>query len=382
MTIKLPAQLATVSTYVAFIAPVTSSELQDGITEKVRIIRTGPSYGEMTLATKKVLKQKASLKVRNLNGSPFYGLTRRAGDSEPDLLARGALILQMFANQAPRRYSIPVERYCDEETVLAQEMMMESEERALSALARTEEGRRLIKEYGIQNGMFRAGLLLKKAPSPDDSGTAPRSLKGKDDPFWTEFRNNLGVHLDASKITQSKLDVMIGVYRGHLSHLKCGSSTKLPTDDQLVRLAKILNILPSDLHLEFSRLDQRLIEEIGSDRAPTDPRPVPDVSVEAKESDQAPVAAPAGSMTSEMPEEPTVVSAQPANEPTLIEEPPVETDPTPNEQAPSRAVKPSGLFSVKMSRSPCASQVRLNVEADVPYEVGVRIMDLINEAAA
>jgi hypothetical protein len=377
MTINLPAELATVSPYIAFIAPVTSSERQDGITEKVRIIRTGPSYGEMTVATKKVLRQKASLKVRDVNGVPFHGLTTRAGNHEPDLLARGALILQMFANQAPRRYTIPIERYCDAETVLAQELMLEAEERALAAFARTEDGRRALKECGIQNTMFGAGLLLKKAPPPSSVSTAS-SGKAKGDPFWATFRRNLGAYLDASNITQSRLDALTGLYQGHLSHLKCGSSKKLPNDEQLVRLAKFLNILPSDLHPDFSALDQRLIEEISGDQTPEE-------GTEAHARDEVAeannVAADPG-LAAE-PATPTPVCRDAASgseiEPERAEG---ARDEKVREDRVAPAPRPvQGVFDVKMSRSPLTSQVRLSVEADVPYEVGIQIMTLINEAS-
>jgi len=377
MTIKLPAELATVSPYVAFIAPVTSSERQDGITEKVRIIRTGPSYGEMTVATKKVLKQRASLKVRDVNGVPFHGLTTRAGSQEPDLLARGALILQMFANQAPRRYTIPVERYCDAETVLAQELMLEEEERALAALARTEDGRRVLKEHGVQNAMFRAGLLLRKAPSPSAVSTASAG-KAKGDPFWATFRKNLGAYLDASKVTQCNLDVLTGLYRGHLSHLKCGSSTKLPSDEQLVRLAKILNILPSDLHPDFSVLDQRLIEEISGDQNSTG-----EIAEETREETaQVNTTAAAPDLAAE-PATPTPVGPYQTSGPEIE---PERAEGARDEKVREDRIAPpprpvQGAFDVKMSRSPLASQVRLSVEADVPYEVGVQIMTLINEAS-
>lgn len=377
MTVKLPAPLATVSPYVAYIAPVTSSERQDGITEKVRIIRTRPSYGEMTVATKKVMRQKASLKVRDLNGVPFHGLTSRAGSHEPDLLARAALILQMFADDVARPYTIPVERYCDAETVLAQELMLEEEERALAALARTEDGRRVLKEHGVQNAMFRAGLLLKKTPSPSVVSTASAG-KAKGDPFWATFRKNLGAYLDASNITQSKLDVLTGLYRGHLSHLKCGSSTKLPSDEQLVRLAKILNILPSDLHPDFSGLDQRLIEEISGDQTPEE-----GLEAQAREERSEAITAAAAPDFAADPATLTPVDPDGASgsaiEPERAEGARDEKVREDRIAPPPRPVQ--GAFDVKMSRSPLASQVRLSVEADVPYEVGVQIMTLINEAS-
>ena len=165
MIIKLPDELATMSRYVALMTPLTTSDLLDGIIEKVRIIRTRPSYGEMTVAIKKIPARKAALKVLDLNGSPFRGQTRRAGNSEPDLLARGALILRMSALKAHGPYTVPVEAYCNRRAVIIQEFLLRGQENALGRLEETEDNRNSQAPQPITGFcQFDLGLLGHWAP--------------------------------------------------------------------------------------------------------------------------------------------------------------------------------------------------------------------------
>lgn len=283
MIIKLPDELATVSRYVALMPPLTTSDLLDGIIEKVRVIRTRPSYGEMTVAIKKVPARKASLKVLDLNGSPFRGQTRRAGNSEPDLLARGALILRMSALKAFRPYTVPVEAYCNRRAVIIQEFLFRGEENTLSRLEKTEDNLLFLKDLWNNLGMFQAGIVLNMGPTPELVRKTVKPNKTKDDPFWITFRENLAARLEASDIAQNRLELMIGAYRGDLSRLTRGSRFILPGDEQLVRLAKVLKFLPSELHSDFSRLDQRVMEEIRDERSPKDWLPVQILTGETKE---------------------------------------------------------------------------------------------------
>ena len=140
-----------------------------------------------------------------------------------------------------------------------------------------------LKDVWNNHGMFQAGILLNTGPNPELVRKTVKPNKTKDDPFWITFRENLAARLDASEIAENRLELMIGAYRGHLSHLKRGSSFILPGDEQLVRLAKFLRFLPSELHSDFSRLDQRVMEEIREEPSPKDWLPVQIVFGETKE---------------------------------------------------------------------------------------------------
>jgi hypothetical protein len=387
MTATFPDKLAAVSAYAAVICAPTLSEKQDGITLKIRVVMTGKSGGEMTVAVKKVPSQKASLKVRSLNGQPFYGLTRRAGEVDPDLLARSAIILQMMASETSRPFTIPVERYCDAASLKRQEKLLLTENLRLQELAKQDDGSIILKKLGVQKSMFKAGIVfrnslpdLQAVSIPFSSPVPTLSVPETDDEFWGTFRKNLKTHVDASPLIQTKLDLHIGAYRGYLSHLKCGKSFRVPSREQLLELSKSLDILPSDLHSRFADLDASLIDRISAD-------PDPEKVIGERTSKATP---------------PTPETVAPDPEPDTVEDPvvteilvtqgpavetaqEVSSDPhTPENETCRSDIKPDlggGLFDVKMSSASRPSRVRITVEAEIPYLIGKQVLDLLHEAA-
>lgn len=379
MKFTLPTQLASISPYFAVLQAPTAAEQAAGITDKVRVLRSGPTSGEITIAMKKVPSQRASLQVRTLNGKPVNGMTRILGGKEPDLLARAGLILQVLANANHRTHTIPLERYCDPAQLEKQRGLMEEETRALIGLGMSAEGPALFRKLSVVTERPGAGVLLRKEPPDFEASNPSEILIGdkRDQAFWLEFRKNLRTFVEASPLTQTAMDQQAGLYDGHISHLKCGTSNKLPTQDQIVGLAKILDVLPSDLHSSFAGLDELAIV----------PQPAPDVpgAEERVLAGPEPEATPAEvkviltedalvGQAEVVPVAPVQVLPEPAPQPAVLAPapvPPVSRD----EKAPS---------SVMMVSAPRTSRVRITVDADVDYRIGRQIMDLIHlsEAAA
>lgn len=282
MKFELPQQIANISKYFAIQQIPSSAEVSEGIVERIRVLRAGDRPGEIVVTMKKVTGQRASLQVRSLNGKAARGLARSIGSREPDLMARAGLIMQVLAHAERRPHTVPIDRYCDPKHLETQRRLLEEEAKNLTALGMTAEGQAIFRKISLMSEHPAAGVFLKREPAIALTGRSHEGgvkvAPGSD--FWAEFRGNLGAHLESSRLSQTDLDIEVGLYRGHLSHLKCGSSNKLPTDSQIVTLAKKLNILPSDLHADFSRLDEAAIDDGGMRAELSDPDMSADSEIE------------------------------------------------------------------------------------------------------
>lgn len=378
MKISLPPQLSAISRYATIVLPVTEPERSEGTTDKIRVIRTGDMPAEMTLTMKKVPSQRATLQVRSLNGAPFRGMARIAGLREPDLIARGGLILQTLVNASRRPHSIPLDRYCSVPQLETQRGLLEEEARALTDLGMSAEGQALFRRLCMLTERLGVGILLRR-DTPLLAEGGPQAVRADQAPnpdFWSVFRANLRTLVEGSPLTQTAIDRAAGLYNGHISHLKCGTSNKLPAPDQLVALAKIFNVLPSDLHPSFADLDASAIEDSPTQGLPDSGLTVPPTPDETGKEVFAEPDVPSG------PDQGAVSVPAPQTGP--------ETGPDPEPvtvraaeggvgAAPSVTERPRG---VSMVSTGAPARVRIIVDADVDYLVGRHIMDLIHGGLA